>query len=324
MTVNAIDWTALARLRAAFLEGRAGAADYWQSDSDLASYDTTYAQRIGWKWDYVLTELAQRGWMPPPGPVLDWGCGSGIAHRAYFDHFGPAGGSELALWDRSARALEFAARRARQKYPQLNVTTGLHDAPAVLLVSHVMTELTDEQVGTLADLAARATCVLWVEPGAPECSRRLIAVRERLRGAFHPVAPCTHQAPCGMPAPGNAAHWCHHFAAPPPAVFTDPDWGRFARETGIDLRSLPLSFLVLDRRPAPALPAGAVRVIGRPRVYKAHAQVLGCAAEGVREWRLSQRTLPAVFRQMKKGAFAPLQVWRAEGGEVVDTQPWPA
>ena len=43
----AIDWKALERLRAAFLAGTAGANDYWHSESDLASYDATFAQRIG-------------------------------------------------------------------------------------------------------------------------------------------------------------------------------------------------------------------------------------------------------------------------------------
>ena len=33
---------------------------------------------------------------------------------------------------------------------------------------------------------------------------------------------------------------------------------------GIDLRDLPLSFLVLDQRASPRLPAGATRVIGAP------------------------------------------------------------
>jgi SAM-dependent methyltransferase len=321
VTANAIDWAALERLRAAFLEGRAGATDYWRSDSDLASYDATYAQRIGWKWDYVLSELARRGWSPPGGTVLDWGCGTGIAHRAYLDHFGTGAAVELALWDRSARAMEFAAKRARAKFPQLNSSTGLRDAPTVLLISHVLTELDDEKIAALTDLAARATCVIWVEPGTHECSRRLIAVREQLRSNFNVIAPCTHQSSCGMLAPDNAAHWCHHFADPPAAVFTDPDWGRFAHETGIDLRSLPVSFVVLDRRPAPVLPVGAARVIGRARVYKAHALVLGCTADGVRDVRVSKRALPEPFRQMKKGTFAPLQVWRTEGEEVVSLQP---
>jgi ribosomal protein RSM22 (predicted rRNA methylase) len=218
--------------------------------------------------------------------------------------------------------VEFAGKRAQGKYPGLAVASGLHESPAVLLISHVLTELGDEQMNALSDLAARAACVLWVEPGTHECSRRLIAVRERLRDKLQVIAPCPHQAPCGMRAPGNEAHWCHHFAAPPAAVFTDPDWGRFAHETGIDLRSLPVSFLVLDRRPAPVPPPGAARVIGRPRVYKAHAAVLACEAAGVRELRLSKRALPEAFRRIKKDDFPPLQTWQTDGDEITGTADW--
>src|SRR6186713_2218329 len=87
MNLEAINWDSLERLRAAFLAGTAGASDYWQSEADLASYDATFAQRIGWKWDYVLMELQRRGWSPPGGELLDWGCGSGIASRAFLDLF---------------------------------------------------------------------------------------------------------------------------------------------------------------------------------------------------------------------------------------------
>ena len=73
MDWSEIDWRALARLRANFLQGSAGQGDYWQRESDLASYDATFAQRIGWKWDYVLAELSRRGWSPPRGEVFDWG-----------------------------------------------------------------------------------------------------------------------------------------------------------------------------------------------------------------------------------------------------------
>ena len=97
MNRDAIDWNALERLRKAFLGGTAGAIDYWQSENDLASYDATFAQRIGWKWDYVLHELTRRGWSPARGELLDWGCGSGIASRAFLDHFGPNSISKLQL-----------------------------------------------------------------------------------------------------------------------------------------------------------------------------------------------------------------------------------
>jgi hypothetical protein len=302
MDWQTIDWKALERLRSAFLDGTAGARDYWRNDRDLESYDQTFGQRIRWKWDYVLKDLQRRGWKPPRGEAVDWGCGSGIATRAFLEHFGAEPPSKLVLWDRSPGAMQFAARKAREESPKISVWL---DRPAghdfgTLLISHVLTELSVEQVAELLGLAAHATSVIWVEPGTYELSRRLIAAREQLRGAFQVVSPCTHQAACGMLTPENQRHWCHHFAPPPSDVFTDGNWARFAKLAGVDLRSLPVSFLVLDKRPQPNQ-ANAARVIGRPRVYKAHALVLGCDADGVREHRLTKRNQPEEFRRLKKG-----------------------
>jgi SAM-dependent methyltransferase len=318
MDWNDIDWTALERLRGAFLSGTAGAKDYWQSERDLAAYDQTFAQRIGWKWDYVLGELGRRGWTPPAGDVLDWGCGSGLAGRAFLDHFG-TGTRSLLLWDRSALAVQFAGRRAQERFSDLVVRPADPDRVSfgILLLSHVLTELTERQLEALLDPLTRATAVIWIEPGTHEVSRRLIRLREPLRTSFQVVAPCPHQGTCGLLVPANAPHWCHHFASPPPEVFTDGNWVRFAQLTGIDLRSLPLSFLVLDKRPAPPLPTGTVRVIGRPRVYKAHALLLGCELSGVHERRITRRDLPEAFRTIKKGETPALQVWDCSQDRIV-------
>lgn len=308
MNPCSIDWAALERMRGAFLDGRAGGADYWTSESDLASYDATYAQRIGWKWDWVLRELRRREWTPPAGPVLDWGCGSGIAGRALLAEFGCEWVSELRLYDRSEMAVRFAARRAAERFPSVRVTAGSDPIKGLVLLSHVLTELSPADMDALVHyLIEGATTVLWVEPGSRDGSRSLGEIRERLRPHFHVVAPCTHAAACPMLAAGNERHWCHHFATPPPAVFTDSDWGHFSRLTQIDLRSLPLSCLVFDRRPSKALPAGAARLIGRPRVYKPHALLLCCDETGLRERSVIRREDPEQYRAAKKGELASLQ-----------------
>jgi hypothetical protein len=322
MNWNAIDWRALERLRAVFLEGKAGATDYWRDERDLESYNETFAQRIGWKWDYVLNELKRRGWSPTSGVALDWGCGSGIAGRAFLEYFASPSITSLAVWDRSPLAMQFTARRAHERFPGVGVHRGIPPGEiGTLLLSHVLTELNEKQTDDLLTFATQATAVIWVEPGTHDVSRALIAVREKLRGKFHVVAPCTHQAACGMLAPGNERHWCHHFAPSPPQVFTDGDWARFANFAGVDLRSLPLSFLALDKRPQPMLPDGATRVVGEPRIYKAHALVLGCDASGVRERRLTKRALPEEFRRIKKGESDALQVWKCDGDEISSAKP---
>jgi len=298
-----VDWKALERLRTAFLDGTAGAQDYWRNESDLESYDQTFGQRIRWKWDYVLNELKQRGWSPPAtmGEIIDWGCGSGVATRSFLDHFGPDPSPTFLFWDRSPLAMQYAARKASEAFPEIKVW--LERPPeqmsGTLLISHALTELADTQLDELLGLAAHATVVIWVEPGTYDASRKLIAVRERLRSGFQVVSPCTHQGPCGMLTPENQRHWCHHFAPSPPEVFMDRHWARFAKIAGVDLRSLPLSFLVLDKRRAPQ--PDRMRVIGRPRVYKAHALLLGCDSSGVRDYRRTKREEPDEFRRLKKG-----------------------
>jgi hypothetical protein len=117
---------------------------------------------------------------------------------------------------------------------------------------------------------------------------------------------------------GNERHWCHHFAPTPSEVFTDSDWARFGRMAGIDLRSLPLSFLVMDRRQPPAPPADATRIIGKPRFYKAHAQIFGCDATGVHDRKLMKRKLPEAFRKLRSENLDSLQKWRCEGDDIVE------
>jgi len=318
MDGTSVDWTIVDRLRRRFLEGGPGGADYWQGREDLDVYDRTFGRRIAWKWDYVLAGLAARGWAPPPGTVLDWGCGTGVAARTFLARFGPASVGGLDLWDRSREAQAFAAEAARAACPGLSVTCGRPGAGPVgtLLVSHVITELAPAALEGLADVASRASAIVWVEAGTREAARALMGVRDRLRDRFHVVAPCTHGGPCGLRVAGRERDWCHHFAPSPAEAFRERSWARFARIAGVDLRSLPLAYLVLDRRPAPPLPPGTVRVLGRPRVSKAQALLLGCDAEGVRAGRFAKRSGPETFRRLKRGEAPALQVWACEAGAI--------
>ncbi len=102
-----------------------------------------------------------------------------------------------------------------------------------------------------------------------------------------------------MLAEKNSKHWCHFFASPPKGIMADSNWVKFAQRAGIDLRSLPYSYLVLDRRPPKT--AGEARLIGEPRLYKGFAKVLNCRADGVREETVQKRDAPELFKAWRKG-----------------------
>lgn len=327
-----LDWTALDRLRATFLsDASARATPYWHTHDTLAAYDATYAERIGWKWDSLLRELAARVWTPPSGTVLvDWGCGSGVAGRRVLTAFSPSHFSGLHLHDHAPEALAFSTARIREVYPSLPLldSPGFRrsDAPFTLVVSHVLNELPPEARATLLDLAARAAAVLWVEPGTHADSRALATVRDEFRNTHRLVAPCTHCEACPLFAEANARDWCHFFAAPPPGVQNDASWVRFSHRAGIDLRSQAFSYLVLDRATMPALPAvpagtQAARVLGRPEVFKPYARLLACASDGLHFLELSKRTDPALVKRLAKDPPLPLYALSRDGSKVISMDP---
>jgi hypothetical protein len=330
MTWADIDWAVLERLRGLFLSGGAAQGPYWTSPEDLAHYDCTYGERIGWKWDAVFQELDQHGWKPSSSLMLDWGCGSGVAGRRVVRWLGAGRVSALRVWDHSALAADFACGAARARFPQIaveHVTPGFlaSDEPVgVLVISHVLNELSAAELLALRGLAAHADAILWVEPGTREVSRALIEIREQLRDRFRLVAPCTHQAACGLLAPDNARHWCHHFAPPPVGIFADSGWVKFGQRAGIDLRSLPYSFLALERMPkgqgaSPA--AGFSRVIGEPRVYKGYAKLLNCDAAGVTELVLQKRDAPELFKFFKRPTGPLIYRWKRREGKILGGEP---
>ncbi len=155
----------LRELRERFLAGTAGAADYWQSPEHLELYDSTYAERIGWKWDAVLDELDLRGWQPQSTRVLDWW----LWHRR-----GPP-----------ARAHEVAAIRHRQLARSLATRAPVCRAKDAAGISASVRGVgsSDRHAGhaaarqprhqriaggradSLLELARAAGEVIWVEPG---------------------------------------------------------------------------------------------------------------------------------------------------------------
>ncbi len=327
ITWDTLDWTVLDRLREIFLAGQQAPATYWTSLEDLANYNFTYAQRIGWKWDAVIDELKRRSWTPPGGTLLDWGCGSGIASRRVIASYGTEHFASVGVSDHSGHAVQFAAATAREFFPGLKVTTGTGEGRiGTLVISHVLNELNEVGGRALREVIDRSDAVIWVEPGTFADSRALIQMRESLRTQFHVIAPCTHQATCGLLAPANERHWCHHFASPPPGIMADSDWVKFANRAGIDLRSLPYSFVVLERRgvreAVPSLAAeGCSRILGEPRIYKGYAKVLACASEGVRELELQKREAPEVYKAFKGGESSPLWRWEVEGVRIRNPKP---
>jgi hypothetical protein len=309
-------WDKLRNLRSIFLEGTSEEV-YWESEEDLMLYEQFFAQRIGWKCSYVFKQLAELGWVPPKTELLDWGCGSGIATRTFLDAFGPESVTSLTLWDHSPHAIQVATTLTQPKLNSRSIykKNTFHQEAGVLLLSHVITELTDWQISEILKLARKAEALIWIEPGTYEASHGLIDIRQELLGEFHVVAPCTHQKGCPMIQPEHEHHWCHFFGDVPPEAFTRSDWAHFAKLMGIDLRALPLSYLVLDKRPVKNMDT-QIRMIGRARMQKPYVELLGCSSEGMQECQLPKRHFPVAYKQFKKGKVGSLQKWECNGNQI--------
>jgi hypothetical protein len=322
MTWSELDWTALARHRERFLGSSTVDGPYWASAADLAGYNLTYGERIGWKWDAVLDELQMRGWKPPGGGMLDWGCGSGIAGRRVVGRFGASYFESLAVWDHSPIATEFSEETARGEFPTLSVSTAdteylQGDKPiGLLVISHVMNELPASALDELRALAARSQAIIWTEPGSHDISRSLGSFRDEWSSEFRVVAPCTHSLPCPILRPGNERHWCHHFAAPPSGIFADSNWVKFGQRAGIDLRSLPYSFIALDRGSSGS-ESGLSRVIGRPEHFKPYTRLLNCDAGGLAELTVMKRDNAALCKELGKTKRPLVYRWTRDGAKIV-------
>ena len=319
MEIADLDIPLLHRVRARYLEAstdsQALQKDYWTSRHELEQYDATFAQRIGWKWQNIVDELSDSfdsqtategalssiGVSLPGGPessghrtgslgapretdtfrVLDFGCGTGIAARVWAGLMpGP-----VDLWDRSALATQFAVEKCLEE----GLTAkGLAQAPEsfsgyFVLLSHLANEMKFKDLEALAEKLRDSEGFCWVEPGTPNSSQWLVKLRQMLLLDFEILAPCPHAENCGLEDPQPKTHWawCHHFAKPPQEAFNTAFWKKFSDEMKIDLRSLPVSYLVMRRKTGvdiqETLP---YRQLGRPRPQKGFTEIWICYRKG--------------------------------------------
>jgi hypothetical protein len=345
MDKDKLDIAVLKALREKFLHKPDGlTADYWQSRTHLEQYHATFARRIGWKWKSVLDGLAEspsnqspeeenQGLNPhpvrtdPPPTIVDFGCGTGIAAIEWARKFHV---DKVQFWDRSVLSAQFAAEQfeaARGTFVNplaecevLKRQPG-NSAGTFVLLSHIVSELTQAHRTELLLRLRTADGFCWVEPGTPQSSQRLVEIRRSLLDTFRAIAPCPHQGMCGLEKTDKA--WCHHFATPPQEVFQSAFWKKFSDELSIDLRSLPTSYLVM-RKPAAAaaerLGAGAAtdeagstashQILGRPRDFKGYSQFWLCSEGKVEERRILHRKNPALVKQLQKYPFS--KKWSAE------------
>lgn len=305
MSLSRDELDRIQRLRAMFLDdtrGERALPDYWRDEGDLRAYQRVLGARIGWKWDAALRECKDRGLLrSDDAVVLDFGCGAGIAAQRYAAEFGAG---EVLCFDRSPTAAQFAAEAIRAQRPGLRasaVDTVEGHRFDVLLASHVVSELDERGMGLLRNAIARARVAILVESGNLAASRRLSTLRDEFAASMHVVAPCSHRGAC--PTLAKPGEWCHFFAEPPQAAFTDGEWARAGRDVGIDLRSLPYAFVCLSREPV-AAPAPRHRILGRPDVGKHDARAQVCDANGLATATVTKRADPATFRLLKKDPHA--------------------
>lgn len=285
----------LRRLRTLFIDqslDRRAELSYWRNKEDLLIYDRTLASRIRWKWQGVLSYIEDLGWNWPESLRLwDWGCGTGAASIAVVEG-ASAAIRHVYLSDRDHKAVHFAKEALHNIIGSqpcgISVTTPREpeSTPLLLLVSHVVNELDELGQADLEKAVNASDLVLWVEPGSKESSQALVKLTERWRNPFYVLAPCPHQLPCPLLSEHRGKDWCHFFVKPPSWIFQDADWALFAKELGIDLRSLPVSFRFmvkksfLDQHKSQLqVPEGGVSV-GRPRIRKSGAQLWWCASDG--------------------------------------------
>jgi len=305
MAFDNLPWARLIELRDSYLSEKPLRQDYWSDEELLELYEQSLGQRILWKWQAVLEELKFRGiGASAETTIVDWGCGSGIASRAFLGSYLGSQVQQVFLYDRSEMAQQWAKKLLLQDFAKVQAEVGLPvpvqagdaQVPALLLLSHVLTELDTGGLALLMGTVRSVGAFVWVEPGTSRVGRELPRLRdELLKEGWQVLAPCGQMggrsassgAKCGLFAAGKEADWCHSFVAPPSYVHHEPFWAEFRKRLGIDFRRTPYSVLVMKKPANVALnfvkdttanhPSRSFnRLIGEARHYKGFSKLLLC------------------------------------------------
>jgi len=292
------EWKILEGLRSRFLRAEEEIAPYWNSEHELEIYAETLAQRISWKIQSVLSDLKMASWNFAGDSFIDFGCGSGIMSETFLENFEDI--QSVHLFDHSRIATEYAKKRLLEKWPKLRVSTytepGALPGGHFILGSHFLGELPDKQFSILMSLLELSSGFLIVEAGTKIHSTKLAKLREYFKRSYEIIGPCPHSEKCPMLT--QEKHWCHNFAHAPSSVFQDGNWAEFAKRLKIDLRTLPYSFLAMEKN---ATPQKSQHHIGRARVYKGYVSTLWCTPEGTLEEKdFSKSKDKADFKRFKK------------------------
>lgn len=280
--------------------------DYWTPEL-LQLYSETLGERILWKWQAFLQDLKTQLKHPEllfkntSLKITDWGCGPGTASFAFANSC-VEGPHHFSFFDRSQAAMDFAQKRLSR----FSHTDSKLEAPQLLLISYVLSELPKDEETKLIEKIQTCDAFLWVDAGTYKESRRLSEIRNTLLSEFNFIAPCPHSLKCPLSEEANPHDWCHRFAKAPQEVFHSAKWSTLANELKIDLRSLPYASLYgvkkkfLSQELIEPLANSEVR-LGRPRVGKHEITLDYCTpnAEYVRK-KVTKRDNRELFKKLKK------------------------
>lgn len=249
----------------------------------------------------VLNELKRVAPDFKPQSVLELGAGPGTAtlaaHGVYPDV------KQLTLVEREQAMVQAGKTLFSQGPPALQsarwLALNLPDLPTLsappdlVLMSYVINEMGPAR---RSDLYAgierlKPAVIVAIEPGTPEGSQHLIAMRaEFLKRGWQVWAPCPHGNTC--PLADN--DWCHFSQR-----LTRSSLQRYLKQGSQNFEDEKFAYLILSRQPAPK-PAEN-RILRHPLLKKGHLELTLCSPEGARKLTVSRSE--TAYRLARKASW---------------------